>query len=161
MTAPMPIAVQDAVVAIQTEAQALIDASGDIATEAAPCDGAILIRPAVIQACASQQIPVCVSAAAAEPDGVFRFVDTAEDLWDVQELRPWTAPGPLAVAPSGMLTGARTVAFARHGNIVISVGFGTEDRGAAVLSVPEPGIAQGLFLGIGLIASIGAHRPRP
>lgn len=115
--------IQLAVTAIQTQAQVLIDTSGDIAAEAGPCDGAILIRPVVIEACAAQDSPVCAPAASAEPDGIYRFVDTADDLWDVQELRPWTTPGPLSVAPTGVLTGARSVAFARHGNIVISVGF--------------------------------------
>ena len=116
--------IQIAATAIQTQAQDLIDASGDVATAAGPCDGAILIRSVVIEACATQDSPVCAPAAAAvDPDGVYRFVDAAEDLWDVQELRPWTTPGPLSVAPTGTLTGARSVAFARHGNIVISIEF--------------------------------------
>jgi hypothetical protein len=115
--------VQLALNAIQADAQAIIDASGDIAAEAAPCDGAIFIRSAVVEACLGQESLLCTSAATTEPDGVYRFVESPNDLWDVQELRPWSEPEPLAVAPTGVLTGARSVALARHGNIVISVGF--------------------------------------
>ena len=129
--------IQGADAAVQAQAQAVIDASGDLAAEAGPCDGAIFVRSAVVEACQSQTGPVCAAAATPGPDSIFRFVDSSEELWDVQELRPWTTPGPLRVAQNATLTGARTVAFARHGNIVISVAFAPMIQERASLSEEE------------------------
>jgi hypothetical protein len=109
-----------AIADVQAEAQAVIDASGDLTSEANPCDGAILVRPAVLEACATEEGAVC-DAARSEAQGPYRFVESANDLWDVQELRPWTEPGPLQVAQNGQLIGARTIAFARQGNVVVTV----------------------------------------
>ena len=55
-------------------------------------------------------------------------MDSPEDLWDVQEFRPWTSPGPLQLAPDGQLDGASTVAFARQGNVAFSVAFRPDIR---------------------------------
>ncbi|HIF20766.1 MAG TPA: hypothetical protein EYQ27_02400 [Gemmatimonadetes bacterium] len=115
--------VQVQVTEIQTEAQALIDASGGLAADANPCDGAIFIRSAVLEACDTDQGPVCDAAADSATVPGFAFVNTPEDLWDVTELRPWTEPGGLQVNADGALIGARTVAFGRHGNVVLTVGF--------------------------------------
>lgn len=115
--------VQGALEAVQAGARTIMESEPDLSAEAAPCDGAIFLRPEVLAACEGVESPICSAAAPTEPDGVFRFVDSAEDLWDVQEIRPWSPPGPLQVAPDGSLAGARTVAFARHGNIVITVAF--------------------------------------
>ena len=71
---------------------------------------------------------ICDAAKPANSDGAYRFVDSPEDLWDVQEFRPWTSPGPLQLAPDGQLDGASTVAFARQGNVAFSVAFRPDIR---------------------------------
>lgn len=109
--------------AIQGDAQAIMDGSEGLGIEANPCDGAILIRPAVLEACETEESPVCDAAADTAGAPGYSFVDSPEHLWDVQELRPWSQPSGLQVAPDGTLTGARTIAFARHGNVVLTVAF--------------------------------------
>jgi len=113
---------------IQSEAQGIIEDAGDFGPEASSCEGAVLIRSAVIEACGSEQNLICDAAKPANSDGAYRFVDSPEDLWDVQEFRPWTSPGPLQLAPDGQLDGASTVAFARQGNVAFSVAFRPDIR---------------------------------
>ena len=113
---------------IQSEAQGIIEDAGDFGPEASSCEGAVLIRSAVIEACGSEQNLICDAARPANSDGAYRFVDSPEDLWDVQEFRPWTSPGPLQLAPDGQLDGASTVAFARQGNVAFSVAFRPDIR---------------------------------
>ena len=113
---------------IQSEAQGIIEDAGDFGPEASSCEGAVLIRSAVIEACGSEQSLICDAAKPANSDGAYRFVDSPEDLWDVQEFRPWTSPGPLQLAPDGQLDGASTVAFARQGNVAFSVAFRPDIR---------------------------------
>ena len=121
---------------IQSEAQGIIEEAGDFGAEASSCEGAILIRSAVIEACGSEQNLICDAAKPANSDGAYRFVDSPEDLWDVQEFRPWTSPGPLQLAPDGQLDGASTVAFARQGNVAFSVAFQPDIRPRADMA-PE------------------------
>jgi hypothetical protein len=108
---------------IQGEAQAMIDTSDGLGTEANPCDGAILIRPVVIEACETEESPVCDAVADTAGARGYSFVESAEDLWGVQELRPWSQPGGLQLEANGALGGARTIALARHGNVVLTVAF--------------------------------------
>ena len=121
---------------IQSEAQGIIEDAGDFGPEASSCEGAVLIRSAVIEACGSEQNLICDAAKPANSDGAYRFVDSPEDLWDVQEFRPWTSPGPLQLAPDGQLDGASTVAFARQGNVAFSVAFRPDIRPRADMA-PE------------------------
>jgi len=128
--------VQATLEGIQSEAQGIIEEAGDFGAEASSCEGAILIRSAVIEACGSEQHLICDAAKPANSDGAYRFVDSPEDLWDVQEFRPWTSPGPLQLAPDGQLDGASTVAFARQGNVAFSVAFQPDIRPRADMA-PE------------------------
>ena len=121
---------------IQSEAQGIIEEAGDFGPEASSCEGAVLVRSAVIEACGSEQHLICDAAKPANSDGAYRFVDSPEDLWDVQEFRPWTSPGPLQLAPDGQLDGASTVAFARQGNVAFSVAFQPDIRPRADMA-PE------------------------
>ncbi|MFQ5537365.1 MAG: hypothetical protein ACE5GJ_07920 [Gemmatimonadota bacterium] len=111
--------------AIGAQGRAAVEAAGDVDAMARACEGMILVRTAVEAACASLEAnPVCAAAAdTANPPARYRFVESAEDLWDVEELRPWTTPGPLAVAPDGQLGGARTSALTRRGNLILTVTF--------------------------------------
>jgi hypothetical protein len=88
----------------------------------APCQGAILVRSAVLEACGATSSSVCAAAASTEPSQTFRFVESAEDLWGIQEFRPWTDPEPIGLAADGTLMGARTAARARLGNVILVVG---------------------------------------
>lgn len=117
-------AVEDAINAIQAEANAVVEASGDLAARAAPCDGAIFLRGEVLEACVAGAGPICEEAASTPSEtSRFRFVDSAERLWEVVELQPWTEPTVLRPDPNGQLEGARTVGFTRVGNVAISVAF--------------------------------------
>ena len=108
---------------VQTEANATIASAGELTTSVGGCDGAILLRPAVLEACEASDSPVCDAARASEPRAPYRFVDDPADLWEVQEMRPWTSPTPLTVTPDGQLGGARTVGYARNGNLTLSLAF--------------------------------------
>ena len=120
--------VQATLEGIQSEAQGIIEEAGDFGPEANSCEGAILIRSAVIEVCGSEQNLICDAAKPANSDGAYRFVDSPEDLWDVQEFRPWTSPGPLQLGPEGQIGGANTLAFARQGNVLFSVTFRPDIR---------------------------------
>lgn len=134
-------AVTEAMQEVQTGANTLLEEDPGLAAEAAPCDGAIFVRSAVEEACASSGGPVCD--ALAEPtssDATIRFVDTAAAVWDIEQLRPWTTPTPLRPGPNGQLDGARTIGFARVGNVVVSVAFAPLLRGRE--STPEADLAH-------------------
>lgn len=112
-----------AIQAVQDQAQARVDSAEELVALGASCDGAIFVRSAVLEECEIEASPICAEAAEPVPNGRFRFVPTAEGLWDVEELRPWSQPGPLTVSPGGQLEGARTVGFGRNGNIVVTLAF--------------------------------------
>ena len=108
---------------LQEEANAVLGDDASIINEAAPCDGAIFVRPAVLEACESATGAICEDAQLplTEPSR-FRFVDDAATMWDQQEVRPWTQPAPIRPGPTG-LTGGRTIGFTRVGNVVATVAF--------------------------------------
>ncbi len=108
---------------LRTRAEAESTDAQEVQTAAMPCQGAVLVRPAVLEECraTSSDSQVCAAAADTAQGGLFRFVDHPEDLWDIEELRPWTDPGPLQVTQDGSLVGARTAARSRLGNVVIAV----------------------------------------
>lgn len=112
----------EAMTTVAEEGRALIAAAGDAPAVAAACEGAILVRPAVREACGSAGGMVCQAAEEAEPSGPFRFVDRAEDLWDLEQLIPWSDPTSLLLMPDGRIGGARTAALSRRGNLVLAVG---------------------------------------
>lgn len=146
--------VTDAVQEVQEQANEILQANADLPAAAAPCDGAIFVRAAVLEACETQDGPVCAQAAlpASEVRG-FRFVDDPETMWDIQELRPWTNPTPLRPGPTGELDGARTVGFARIGNVVLSVAFSPLIRDRAELSADELASFQSVNDSLGLDSS--------
>ncbi len=110
---------------VQTQADSTIDATGDLRAQVGSCSGAVFLRPVVLQACAtSGPSPVCEAARdTATKNGPFRFVDTPDELWGIQEFRAWSAPSPLQVDANGQLAGARTTGLTRNGNVVVSVTF--------------------------------------
>lgn len=116
--------VSEALGALQGAADQEIEAAGNLSSTVGGCDGAILIRSAVIEACATATSPVCEPARNGGTDSPYRFVDAPGDLWQVEELRPWTNPAPLGVTPDGQIGGARTVGYARTGNLTLSLSFG-------------------------------------
>ena len=126
--------IAESMTGVQGEANAVLETNQDLMLRAGPCDGAIFVRSAVMEACETESGPICEQAAlqASEVRG-FRFVDNPENIWDIQEMRPWTAPGPLQAGANGQLDGARTIGFARVGNVVVTVAFSPlfQDRAEA------------------------------
>jgi hypothetical protein len=117
--------VTEALDSVQAQANRVVEATGSLRTEAGSCTGAVFVRSAVLEACAtSGPSPVCDAAKdSTTQNGPFRFVASAEDLWGLQEFRAWSAPGPLQLGGDGQLGGARTAGLTRAGNVVVSVTF--------------------------------------
>ena len=119
--------------AVGTEAQSHLGDAAAIEAAVQPCQGAILVRGAVLEACAGSTSDLCRAAAVPEATEPYRFVDRPEDLWDIEDYRPWTTPEPLQGTADGALTGARSAALARIGNVVISLGLAPLLRNRAEL----------------------------
>jgi hypothetical protein len=119
------------------EAQAQLGDAAEVEAAALPCEGAILVRPVVVDACVGLTSALCAAASVAEPQEGFRFVDAPEDLWNVSDYRPWSQPGPLQATPQGALTGGRTSSRARRGNMVVSLGVVPLIRNRSELSPEE------------------------
>lgn len=131
-------AINAALTTVQTQANEHIDAAGDLAERAGPCDGAIFVRSVVEEACATADGPLCEAARQEpSPESPFRFVDQPEAVWDYQQMRPWSDPGPLRVGPNGQLDGARTIVYSRTGNVVVSVAFSPILRDRAEMTPEE------------------------
>lgn len=113
----------EALGAVQAEADEQIASAGNLTSSVGGCDGAILIRSAVLEACETTESPVCEAARSGVAGGAYRFVDAPEDLWQVEEMRPWTSPAPLGVMPDGQIGGARTMGYARIGNLTLTLAF--------------------------------------
>jgi hypothetical protein len=126
--------------AVSARGREMIAAAGDLEMGARECQGVILVRPAVLEACGTADIPVCAGARAAEPTGPYRFVERAEYMWDVESVRPWEQPARLGPTPSGGLGGAQTAAVAQRGNLmlVLSVEPMVRDRA----EIPAAELAQ-------------------
>jgi hypothetical protein len=104
------------------EAEAAIGPSEDLGWIIRQCEGAVLVRPAVLEACGTSESPLCQAARAEESStpGLL-FVNDALDLWDVEQIRPWSEATPLRATPDGALSGARTSALSRRGNFTVVV----------------------------------------
>lgn len=116
--------VGQALTALQTRADSVLTANADLIQTAGPCDGAIFVRSAVQDACADASGAICDQVDLPAGEAVdFRFVDSGESVWEIQESRPWTVPGPLQPTADGQLGGGRTIAYARVGNVAVSLSF--------------------------------------
>lgn len=132
------LAVRQALEGLQAEADSILVATGTLTAEAGRCAGAVFLRPTVLEACRTTQSPVCEAASDTVRQAAdYRFVDSAEDLWGIQELRAWSAPGPIQVTQTGQLGGARTVGLTRTANVVVTAAFGPRLRRRADLTVAE------------------------
>jgi len=110
--------IQGAFEEIGIQAETRVASEGDLASFSEYCDGAILVRNVVLELCESQSGPVCDDARLPGDElGRFRFVEDPVDLWDIEQLRPWSDPVPLLVSPDGGVGGAQTGALARRGNL--------------------------------------------
>ena len=107
---------------VATEGQNRMAAFEELPQSTNECGDAILIRSVVLEVCETTTSPVCEEAARTEPGERYAFVEAADDLWDIEEMRPWSEPAPLAIALDGGLDGGRTSVFARRGNVAAVVG---------------------------------------
>ena len=115
--------VADALAEVEARADSIVAPTGDLRQQAVSCSGAILVRPTAIEACEGIASRVCDAARDSASSEPFRFEESAEYLWYREELRPWTAPGPLQATPDGQLNGARTLGYTRVGNLVVNLAF--------------------------------------
>lgn len=114
---------EEAFQTISQEADEILGEDEDFFAALGSCDGAILVRSAVVEACdAGAASAVCQEAREGDVDGEYRFVDSPEDLWDVEQLRPWTSPAGIGPRPDGGLGGASTGTVARRGNVRLALG---------------------------------------
>ncbi len=141
--------VADAFAALQAEAQEHIQAAGDLSTGSALCEGMILVRSAVLEACQGMTSPLCDAAASDSPGGRYRFVESPPDLWDVSEFRPWSEPGPLQLNASSQIGGARTAGYARRGNVIVNVAFAPLLQEKADLSAEQVARFEGIIDSLG------------
>jgi len=118
--------VRGTMASVNAQAQAEMGDAQKIQADALPCDGAIFVRPAVMEACSGVTSSLCAAARAPdapEASDEYRFVEAPADLWDVEEYRPWIDPtGLQPSADGGGLVGGRTATRGRRGNIVLSLG---------------------------------------
>jgi hypothetical protein len=130
-------AISDALASVQAEADAVLADNEDLMGRGASCDGAIFVRPVVVDVCGTDDSALCNAARQPAAEGVpFRFVDAADEVWDVQELRPWTSPGPIRFGAAG-LEGARTLGYARVGNVVLTAAVAALLREGATVTAAE------------------------
>ena len=122
---------------VGAQAEATLEGAAELEVASAPCQGAVLVRSAVQEACAGSESTLCRAVAAADAQGPFRFVDAPEELWDMEDYRPWTRPGPLQGTPQGALVGGRTAAQARRGNIIVAVALAPLIRNRSEISEEE------------------------
>ena len=116
--------VADALVAVQTQADSILNANASLIQSAGPCDGAIFVRSAVQETCSGVGGPICDQAALPPGESTdFRFVEAGPSVWEIQENRPWTVPSPLQPTADGQLGGGRTIGYARVGNVAVSLSF--------------------------------------
>ncbi len=116
--------VTEAIESVRGDADAIMVANQETVLGAGPCDGAVFLRPAVRQACTVGEGPLCDAVEGGTPEETgFLFVNSAEEVWELRENRPWSPPAPLQASPTGQLDGARTIGYARTGNIVVTVSF--------------------------------------
>ena len=156
---------------LQGRADSTIAGTGTLGEESSRCSGAVLLRPAVLEACASAASPVCD--AARDPStqaSRYRFVESAEVLWGLQELRAWSAPGRIQVLATGQLGGARTVGLTRAANVVVTLTFGPQIRRRSDLTPAEAArigaITDSLGFGAGIpnlfvVPSLAVHATLP
>ncbi|MDP2957892.1 MAG: hypothetical protein Q8N53_15805, partial [Longimicrobiales bacterium] len=129
--------IRQAMQAVGAEAQSHMGDAAAIEAAAQPCQDAILVRSAVVEACAGVTSELCLAAADTAAREPYRFVDRPEDIWDVEDYRPWSTPEPLQGTPQGALVGARTAAQARRGNIIVAVALAPLIRNRTELGEPE------------------------
>jgi hypothetical protein len=123
---------------LQARADSIVAGTGTLGEESGRCSGAVFLRPAVLEACVTATSPVCDAARDSTTQrSPFRFVESAEVLWGLQELRAWSSPGPIQVLANGQLGGARTVGLTRAANIVVTLAFGPQIRRRVDLTPSE------------------------
>ena len=116
--------VADALVAVQTQADSILNANASLIQSAGQCDGAIFVRSAVQETCSGVGGPICDQAALPPGESTdCRFVEAGPSVWVIQENRPWTVPSPLQPTADGQLGGGRTIGYARVGNVAVSLSF--------------------------------------
>jgi hypothetical protein len=114
---------EETYLSVSEEAREILAQDEELPRLASECEGAILVRPAVLERCPEDSDTlVCVEArGAAGAAGTYLFVDAAQDLWDVEQYRPWSSPVAIRPSPEGVLAGGMTGTRTRRGNVVMSM----------------------------------------
>lgn len=129
---------------VSREAEEIVGSNEDLQGTVQGCQGRVFVRSAVEEACASQpgESPLCQAAATEEQASNLRFVDSPEDLWNMERLRPWTEPAPIRPTPAGGLGGGRTASLARRGNSTVVIGVEPLIRPRANLTEEEAALYE-------------------
>lgn len=107
---------------VSEEADRILARDPALPGQAAQCNGAILVRTAVVERCpAGDASRICAEARSGEMGQRYRFVESAEDLWDVEQLRPWASPTGIGPRPDGLLGGGQTGTLLRRGNVQLAL----------------------------------------
>ncbi len=128
---------QEALEEVSQEVDQRLEQEGDLGERAPHCEDMVFVRSAVLEACETADSPLCEGARSQEPGGSFRFVDDPENLWDMDQLRPWSEPGRIGPTPEGGLGGSRTATLARRGNMSLVVSLGPLLRQRSVMTEEE------------------------
>lgn len=109
---------------VSQEAEEIVSSNEDLQGGVQGCQGRVFIRSAVEDACESQpgETPICEAVRSGEQARNLRFVESPDELWNMEQLRPWTEPSPMRPTPDGGLGGGRTASLARRGNSSVVVG---------------------------------------
>lgn len=109
---------------VSREADEIVSSNGDLQGAVQRCQGRIFVRSAVLEACEDEAgpSPLCRAARSQEQTDALRFVENAEELWNMEQLRPWTEPTRIRPTAAGGLGGGRTSSMARRGNSSVVVG---------------------------------------
>lgn len=140
----------DAMSVVSSEGRATVEATGDLELDARECEGMILVRSVVREACGTATIPVCRAALDTARSARFPFVDGAGDLWDVESVQPWVQPGPFGLLPEGGLGGAQTGTVERIGNLSVTLSLQPTVRERARMEPPELARLEGNLDSIGV-----------
>ncbi|MSR35866.1 MAG: hypothetical protein EXR95_04355 [Gemmatimonadetes bacterium] len=140
----------EAISAVNASGRELIETAGDLELGTRECQGMMLVRSSVLEACGSADTPLCADAREPEPKGRYGLVDRPEDVWDFESIRPWEQPTPLGSTQAGGLAGAQTAAVAQRGNMMVVLSVEPMIRDRADVGAAEAALLEANLDSLGI-----------